>query len=57
MIMINHKLKGNYTEEALQRTGKGTDLKKLVAEKLTPHFKNRYNHSSFFKEVENQLFF
>ena len=57
MIMINHKLKGNYTEEALQRTGKGTDLKKLVAEKLTPHFKNRYNHSRFFKEVENQLFF
>ena len=30
---------GNYTEDSLQRIAKSTEMKKIVAEKLLPHYK------------------
>ena len=39
----NHiNLAGNYTEEAIVRVAKATDVTKVLREKLNPHFTERY---------------
>ena len=43
IIFTNLSVLGNYAEETLQRVGKGTDVTKLVREKLFPHYKDRYH--------------